>query len=80
MYTVLRIIHTIKHNLPEKKLIKSLNLWCYFTTFTHFYSPLDCVEIKSNQTLFSNLYTYKHVIHDETYILEKRMEKKLNNL
>ena len=35
---------------------------------------------KSNQTLFSNLYQYKHVIHDEIYILEKRMEKKLNNL
>ena len=33
--------------------------------------------IKSNQTLFSNLYKYKHVIHDEIYILEKRMEKKL---
>ena len=25
----------------------------------------------SNQTLFSNLYKYKHVIHDEIYILEK---------
>ena len=36
--------------------------------------------IKSNQTLFSNLYKYKHVIHDEIYILEKSMEKKLNNL
>ena len=35
---------------------------------------------KSNQTLFSNLYKYKHVIHDEIYILEKRMEKNLNNL
>ena len=35
---------------------------------------------KSNQTLFSNLYKYKHVIHDEIYILEKGMEKKLNNL
>ena len=31
----------------------------------------------SNQTVFSNLYKYKHVIHDEIYILEKRMEKKL---
>ena len=39
----------------------------------------DCIS-KSNQTLFSNLYKYKHVIHDEIYILEKRMEKKLNNL
>ena len=37
-------------------------------------------QTKSNQTLFSNLYKYKHVIHDEIYILEKRMEKKLNNL
>ena len=36
--------------------------------------------IKSNQTLFSDLYKYKHVIHYEIYILEKRMEKKLNNL
>ena len=35
---------------------------------------------QSNQTLFSNLYKYKHVIHVEIYILEKRMEKKLNNL
>ena len=25
-------------------------------------------QIKSNQTLFSNLYKYKHVIHDEIYI------------
>ena len=36
--------------------------------------------MKLNQTLFSNLYPYKHVIHDEIYILGKRMEKKLNNL
>ena len=37
----------------------------------------DVFVLKSNQTLFSNLYKYKHVIHDEIYILEKRMEKKL---
>ena len=36
--------------------------------------------MKSNQALFSNLYPYKHVMHDEIYILGKRMEKKLNNL
>ena len=38
-----------------------------------------CSQIRSNPTLFSNLYTYKHVVHDEIYILQKRMEKKLNN-
>ena len=25
--------------------------------------------MKSNQTLFSDLYPYKHVMHDEIYIL-----------
>ena len=45
MYTVLRIIHTMKHNLPEKREIMSLNLWCYSTTFTHFYSPYDYIEM-----------------------------------
>ena len=38
------------------------------------------IKFKSNQTLFSNLYTDKHVIHDEMFILVKSMEKKLNNL
>ena len=36
--------------------------------------------MKSNQALFSNLCPYKHVIHDEIYMLEKRMKKKLDNL
>ena len=27
--------------------------------------------MKSNQTLFSNLYPYKQVMHDEIYILGK---------
>ena len=47
-----------------------------------FYEDILQRYVLSNQIklYFSNLYTYKHVIHDEIYILEKRMEKKLNNL
>ena len=46
-----------------------------YVDFNKAFDSID--QIKSNQTLFSNLYKYKHVIHDEIYILEKRMEKKL---
>ena len=37
------------------------------------YVQLAACIFKSNQTLFSNLYKYKHVIHDEIYILEKTL-------
>ena len=36
-----------------------------------FINFLILIQIKSNQALFSNLYKYKHVIHDEIYIFEK---------
>ena len=64
------LIYHGKKNSEYEPIFTRVQLYVAFVT--------DVLSIKSN--FIFQLYTYKHVIHDEIYILEKRMEKKLNNL
>ena len=49
------------------------------TRIMHNIKFLFQIKIKSN-FIYSNLYTYKDVAHDETFVFVRRKENKLNNL